>query len=148
MKFGSHISFMALLLNLVLSTNIAKGQGLEQFQWKNRILLLLSEEMSSEGLKHQLDLFEDQETELNERKLIIIQLTPREIKRFPKGEINGIVPQKSYTRFKRNDTPLEHVLIGLDGLVKLRGNDTITPKKLYGIIDAMPMRMAEQNKSR
>ena len=148
MTIGSLTSATSVLLCLTLFSLHARSQGLEQFQWKNRILLLLSHEINAVEMQNQLQLFDGQKKELDDRKLKIILISPEELKSYPTGEIMGISSQKIYKRFKKSKKPLEHVLIGLDGTVKLHGINDISPKKLYSIIDVMPMRRSELDKSR
>lgn len=43
--------------------------------------------------------------------------------------------------------PFTFILIGRDGGEKLRSSDLVTIEKLFGLIDAMPMRKAEMKRS-
>ena len=38
------------------------------------------------------------------------------------------------------------ILIGKDGFVKLRSKEVVTPKRIYALVDAMPMRKDEKRK--
>jgi len=56
------------------------GQNLKSHQWKNRVLVIYSEDSNSEILKNQLDLFSDKKSEIKERKLIIYQVSKNQFK--------------------------------------------------------------------
>lgn len=50
---------------------------------------------------------------------------------------------KKYQVSNRDFTVL---LIGKDGYVKLRSKEVVTPKRIYALVDAMPMRKDEMRK--
>ena len=143
MKFISLVSSAALFIFFVMLPINTRSQGLEKFQWENRILILLSEDINSDEMQGQLRLFEGQENELEARKLLIVLVSPAELSTMPESTYPGLSPGKIYDRFKQSDARLEHVLIGLDGGKKLQGELAISTKQLYAVIDAMPMRRAE-----
>nr|WP_295922259.1 DUF4174 domain-containing protein [uncultured Dyadobacter sp.] len=45
-------------------------------------------------------------------------------------------------------TPFTFILVGRDGGEKLRSSEVVTAEKLFGLIDAMPMRKNEVERSR
>ena len=48
-----------------------------------------------------------------------------------------------FKKFKKTKNGFEIILIGLDGGIKLRQNELLSTRKLFELIDGMPMRQAE-----
>lgn len=117
-----------------------KAQNLSKHLWKNRVILILSEDNAA--FQRQMLAFKANEKGMSERSLIVYHLKPEEYQQvIPKSEI-----QKSkslFEKFKQANTPFEVILIGLDGGVKLRQKDVLSCEKLFATIDSMPMRSAE-----
>lgn len=123
------------------------SQSLSEYQWENRLVIILTENESSEKLSKQLKIFEKNINGLKDRKLMILHSTPKKQREiFP--EESGWQDSKLYQEMKESQLTFEIVLIGLDGGVKLRQTEVLETKKLFDLIDSMPMRKAEiQNKN-
>lgn len=94
-----------------------------------------------------MELMED-EKGLAERKLMIIQITPKQSRiLFSAGEKREINPSL-YRQFKPTENPFSFILVGLDGGVKLRTDEFVSRKYLYALIDGMPMRQAEMREKK
>ena len=120
------------------------SQALSDFQWKNRLIVVFSETKSSEAYLEQLDLLENDSEGLKDRKLKVIHSIP--------GKHQIMFPLKSawqdsnlYQK-KESKSDFEVILIGLDGGVKLRETKILETKKLFDLIDSMPMRQSEIRK--
>lgn len=133
--------FMLLLLFSALS---AQSQELSQYQWSNRLLLIMSDDPNSPEINRQMSLFANESKALNERKLLILRVLPHF---YLMGTDNFVRRQTSeiYFDYKTAQRPFEVVLIGLDGSEKLRKSELVFPSDIYTIIDSMPMRRAEKN---
>jgi hypothetical protein len=132
--------FFAILLT-ALST---QSQVVSSYRWKNRVLMVMSEDPGSALVKRQMTLFAGQSEELKERKLIVLQVFPTH---YLMGSDNFVRRENNelYFEYKTKEIPFEVILIGLDGGLKFQRSTIITPSDLYTIIDAMPMRRAERN---
>lgn len=133
-----------LLLVFLFSGFYAQSQVLSSRQWKNRVLLILSENPNDPLVKQQVSLFSKDAEEMKERKLLLLQVFPEfylmggdSAIRRTSGEV--------YFDYKSAKKSFELVLIGLDGDEKMRRAELIRPRDLYAIIDAMPMRRYEMN---
>jgi hypothetical protein len=123
-------------------TGSVKSQKLTGHEWKNRLVLILTDDTSNVKYQDQLNEFQSDINGLKERKILIYQITPSE---FKLGLTDGKW-QKSetvYNFYKTTDVHPEIVLIGLDGGVKLNAQEFITNQKLFATIDVMPMRRQE-----
>jgi hypothetical protein len=116
---------------------------LDQYQWKNRLLLLFAPDEEDRTYKLQLEELLKQERGLRERELLIFHIFPDSVK-LPDGTVSGqadasnlrkhyVIPQKETAT----------LLIGKDGGEKLRSRDLLTTERLFQTIDAMPMRRQE-----
>ncbi|WP_422107173.1 DUF4174 domain-containing protein [Winogradskyella sp.] len=128
-----------LLLSLCISV---KAQDLEKHQWKHRILLIISEDETSGLVKLQLELL-DEPAPLNERKLIIYRLHPKQYRIIGSNNTDWIMDSTSYDKYNSEGHEFKTVLIGLDGGVKLEAHDVLDSEKLFFTIDRMPMRQRE-----
>lgn len=133
-----------LLFLLFFSFFFASAQEVISYRWNNRVLMVLSKNPGSAEVNRQMALFADQEEELNERKLIILQVFPNY---YLKGSDNFVRREDNqmYFDYKTAETPFEVILLGLDGGLKFQRNDVVLPAELYALIDAMPMRRSERN---
>ena len=120
---------------------------LDQFRWKNRILVVFADSNNASAARQENALLADR-AGLAERDMVVLtvrgdavrsvfgsgtdltaQALRREIKGPPEGEFAA-------------------VLIGKDGGQKLRVRDPIVAAELFAVIDTMPMRAAEQQASK
>ena len=130
---------MALFL---FSHKIVFSQDLSSYRWKNRLLLVFSQDEDSEKIHKQFTLLQQEMAGLQERKLVLYEIYPEKYKSLNHEE-KWINSGSLYKEYKKSDTSFEVVLIGLDGSVKLRQNEILSIEKLFSTIDAMPMRRWE-----
>ena len=121
---------------------IAQPKDLSSHKWKDRLLLVMTDDLSNPFFLDQLAELNTDIPGLDDRKLKIYQVTPTE---YMQGLSDGIWNEsgKLFEGFKESDSPFEIVLIGLDGGVKLLKTIVLTLTEIFGTIDAMPMRVNE-----
>ncbi|WP_028871596.1 DUF4174 domain-containing protein [Psychroserpens burtonensis] len=119
------------------------AQDLLKHQWKDRVLLIATNNTNTPKFQNQLKTLQNQEKNLKYRKLIIYQITPSYYSQRVSEENKWTKRPELYQKMKTNDNTFEVILIGLDGGEKLRQNELLTTNKLFAIIDGMPMRRAE-----
>ncbi len=130
---------------MMLTIGTANCQDLSSHQWKGRLVLVLFDSVSIATYQDQIKQFQENENGLNERKLIIYHINPKEYKR---GLLNSNWQRSKrlFNQYKKTDTHFEIILIGLDGGIKWRQSEFVSCKELFAVIDVMPMRRAELNK--
>lgn len=143
-KFFVRKVVLGCLVCIVLTPGL-QAQAFSKFQWKNRLLILLTPDLEDPVYKRQIrELHLDNEA-LKERKGLVYSVTPESIEKGVSGEqpktlrharIPGYDPASGFRL----------LLIGLDGGVKLRSDHFMSASELWAIIDAMPMRRAEMRK--
>ncbi len=120
-----------LIISLLI---IAAGNPLDKYKWKNRILLIFGEKV--ELIDKQLEELRPNEQGLAERHMLIFVMDE---KRFSEKELQFI-----RDKYIPDDSSFSVVLIGKDGGVKhVIKNEIFTSKRLFAIIDGMPMRKNE-----
>ena len=135
------------IIILALSTSFSLAQEVSQHQWKNRVLLILTNSLKSNTYQNQIKELLNDSKGLKERKLIVYQVQTDSYKIGFKNT-TWQSPSKLYSLYKKGKTPFEIILIGLDGGIKLRQTHLLSCKKLFATIDIMPMRLREINKKK
>jgi len=131
-----------LFLAVLMKNSPAFSQSLQSLRWEKRVVLILTEDESDPIFKAQLAEFEEDAGGMDDRKLQVFVLQPDRYKSvFPK-QTSWQSPSR-YQKMRKGKGPLEVMLIGLDGGVKLRRNELFTRQELFDLIDSMPMRMWE-----
>jgi len=137
-----------LLLPFILVGTIIYGQDIDQYKWQNRLLLVLSENNSTENVKEQLSEYHICKEELIERRIILYQVLPDKYRliKTSGNEEDWLSSNTLYNLFKTSASNIEVILIGLDGGVKLRKKSKLGCGELSAVIDQMPMRRTELRK--
>lgn len=137
-----------LLFTLVLTTGMAAAQSfaLENYRWKNRVLLVFAPDEHDGLYQRQTALANEARAGYRERDLVVVSVFTES----GRDEKNSIL-QKGQTRQLRTDFWMPNdrfcvILIGKDGGEKLRQADVLATEKLFGVIDAMPMRQSESKR--
>lgn len=133
------------ILILILTMFTSKAQELKPHQWRNRLILIMTDDISNETYQKQISELQTNENGLKERKLIVYQVQDGKFKKdFSSKEWKQ--SSNLYETYNKTNSGFEVVLIGLDGGVKLRQSKFISCKELFSIIDVMPMRRNEMKK--
>ena len=121
-----------------------QSQDLKQHRWKNRLIILLSQNTTHDDLKEQLAEFKNHMSGLQERKLLIYQITPGKFKQVLNKDSKWSNTTKTFfSANKSDDSSFELLLIGLDGGTKLRKKSFTSSEEIFRLIDSMPMRRQE-----
>ena len=126
----------------LLFSMISFGQNIKKHQWKNRVLIVFTDDLQNDVYKNQLLILEEHPKELLERKLVVYCFTKS------KYSYNFTSDWKPSTKFKNEKVDFKVMLIGLDGGVKLAQTQYLSTEKLFTIIDGMPMRKRELKKQK
>lgn len=123
-----------------------QASDLTQYQWQNRLLLVLCEHKENKLYQQQIAMLLNQETALKDRKLKIFTTIKTCESTQPSENNNHEIWQNIPSllqKYSKSTDGFEVLLIGLDGGIKIRQTQLISMKQLCGIIDRMPMRRAE-----
>jgi hypothetical protein len=136
-----------LALTLFQSLEIMAQKHLRDYQWKQRILLLIAPDPEMAALNSQAELIRLNKTAFEERDVLIFVVSPEVVV----GLDRATSRLDALAVYKDTGTKLTYsgvVLIGKDGGVKLRNDYWVAPQKIFDLIDGMPMRRAEISKNR
>ncbi|OBX26504.1 uncharacterized protein DUF4174 [Gelidibacter algens] len=131
------------ILMILLTTFATVAQNMSSHQWKERILIVLTTDSSSDAFKKQVQLFENNRPGLEERKLQIYLASPDAYKNFNANDDRWNTGGSLYKKYISKDSGFELVLIGLDGSIKLRTYSLTPMEDIFVTIDGMPMRRSE-----
>jgi hypothetical protein len=139
-----------ILTGLLFWVGICMGYGqtftLKYYQWKQRVLLVFTPDATQPLLQQQLNEINQDKTGYSERDLVVIRIyaTTMEIGEEKPG-VSSAVVQQLRTEFQVDADAFCVILLGKDGGEKLRSTKVIPTRKLFDVIDAMPMRKNEKN---
>ena len=132
-----------ILLILLTQANVMYAQDLKSHQWNERILLVISNDENESLFQEQILTLKQKLNELENRKLVVFQITAKGYKTGFSPKDNWIDDPSLFNKFNATKGPFKIVLIGLDGGVKLEQYELLSVEKLFNTIDSMPMRRAE-----
>ena len=124
------------------------AQQLEKHRWKHRVLIIKTQSENSKKISAQLSEFKNQKEALKERKIVLYTLVNNRysLTDFTDStqNYNEAIRSSFFKKLLDPDKDFEILLIGLDGQVKIKKDKPLSKETLFGLIDAMPMRVYEQ----
>lgn len=129
-----------------MTSFMAVSQTLQKHEWNNRIVIVLSDDLSKPLFQKQLTALTNEATACIDRKLIVYQVLPNKWRMEDFTSRTTKEWESAPTLFKEYLEKSGHfkvILIGLDGSVKEERIDYFEPQELFSIIDGMPMRKVE-----
>jgi hypothetical protein len=124
----------------------AQDFALDDYVWKNRIVILISDEDNSAKVQNQISILLAEAEDLIERKMIVLEVKPemyRLINPSQSANMEWISSDYVYKQINADSKSFEIQLIGLDGRVKMKSNEFVVLDELFALIDKMPMRQIE-----
>lgn len=115
---------------------------MEQFQWKKRVVVMLADASDNAALQQMEAAIANDPEGWKERDMAAITVV-RDAYVEIEAERKAHLPTRPFYDHFKPESPFTAILIGKDGLEKLRSTEAITLEKLYETIDAMPMRQRE-----
>ena len=135
------LTILLLLQLIVEPVNGAKSFSLNEYTWKNRVVLVMPDK-SKELLQRQLRIFGSEKIGMMDRDLVLLYTDGNLVEDYF-NDHSFKLSSDFIEKFPLHDDEFAVVLIGKDGGTKFRSREIVSLEKLFGIIDAMPMRRAE-----
>lgn len=110
----------------------ADGDPLAAYRWRSRVLVVSAPSASDAGLRAQREMLDAARAGGRERDLVILEAVGA-----------GAEAQRLRRRLTLPADRFRAVLVGKDGGAKLASDEPIPAARLFGVIDAMPMRRDE-----
>lgn len=126
----------------ILTAPMAYAQDISDYQWKNRLVVLVDETLGTKAMRSQLNLLQTDTAGLAERDIVLLQLTPKSVI-LASGETPGFTSTETYRSLSIPKDFKGVLLIGKDGGVKLRQPFEVERETIFTLIDGMPMRRSE-----
>lgn len=127
-----------------LPTKLMESSPFSSYQWKNRILVIYTNDTDIPPYEQQLANFELHEKAYHDRDLIVLLINKQFVYRLPQNQMLNISAGQAQDFLSIEENESFHVsLIGKDGTIKHEARTPISNQKLFAIIDAMPMRQSE-----
>ena len=134
---------LGLMMGVASTAAMAASSTLARYQDHGRVLVVSAPSHDDGELRRQLEAVNRENTGMRERDLVVLQLVGS-----TGSDDRGRTLEAASVR-RDLSLPADRfavVLIGKDGRVKLRSDDAIGTKDLFGTIDAMPMRRQEMRR--
>jgi hypothetical protein len=127
----------ALLVLAALPLSAAAASSVDAYQWHNRLLIVFADDAASVPLAQQRAFADEERARYNERDLVPIEVIGDTVK----GANDSAAALRQ--RYGVAANTFRVLLVGKDGGVKLQSSEPIAPQRIFGTIDAMPMRREE-----
>lgn len=118
--------------------NSTMSQDISDFKWKNRVLLLVADNLNHKNLNKQLEVFKQTTNAFKERDVILFMITPKSSYNSDKTPVN----LEGIDTYQKNNFE-GVILLGKDGGIKLKKPFVVPTKSILDLIDSMPMRRGE-----
>lgn len=122
------------------------AQNISDYQWTNRLILLVDETLDSSALRSQRKLFLTDKDGLAERDIVLFELTPESIV-LSSGKKTKLTALETYRALSIPKDFKGVLLVGKDGGVKLRKPFEVASEIIFNLIDGMPMRRSEMKRN-
>jgi hypothetical protein len=132
------------LLSITACSNESFDDFMEQFLWKNRLIVVLAPERASNKLAAQLKELAEDPSGLKERDVRVFEVVYEDFVKLDGKLLPWIAAKHFHKYFKADKKKFSVVLVGMDGEVKERLDKPISSKKLFEKIDEMPLRRDEK----
>jgi hypothetical protein len=133
----SQLLSAALAGSLLCALPAFGASSIDGYQWNKRLLITFAGDASSSALAKQRTLADDDKARFAERDLVAVEVVGETVR----GASDSASDLRRRYGIAREDFRV--LLIGKDGGVKMQSQEPIAPEKLFGTIDAMPMRKDE-----
>ena len=121
--------------------------GLDDFRWKNRLIVISAPSPQNSHLLEQRRLFGGRNEEILDRDLKIIQITGQGQNLIDELPLSRESAAELQSRLKIPLKEFQFLLVGKDGTVKLKSPEPVSTKLIFSLIDSMPMRQREIRES-
>ncbi|CAN5842123.1 hypothetical protein BH24DEI2_BH24DEI2_12400 [soil metagenome] len=121
---------------------------LTQYRWQNRLVLLFAPSPEDASYQQQTAVLEAEEAGLQDRDIVVFHLFSDTFSDTGHVDRQSLIQNEVEAlrkRFDIGENTFTFVLIGKDGTVKRRSEETVSVNDLFDQIDAMPMRQREMD---
>ena len=121
---------------------------LDQFKWKNRLLLLFSPDRDHPLFEKLHRSISDRKTDVEDRDLVVFEILESGSSSMDNKQIDAQTAHSIRQHYRVPSSNFTVILVGKDGGVKLRRQDETQLVDIFGLIDSMPMRQQEMRQKK
>lgn len=138
------LSLFILSLALISCEKHSVAQLFEQYWWQKRVIIVFAPSETSPLLTKQRHIFDANHEGIKERDIVSWVIVKDETAIVDKRHQPHMPSSRFYHHFNIHDDAYTVILIGKDGIEKLRHHETVlSADQLFALIDSMPMRKKE-----
>lgn len=126
-----------------LNASNAIDTDLEDYRWKNRLVLIFATSPDSDSYLQQIEKMNSDKDGLQERDVLVFSLFQQGTSYLNDKAISQESAERIIARYNSGQKEFRFILIGKDGGVKLDKEMIVSTGDLFGNIDSMPMRRQE-----
>lgn len=130
-----------------LNASNAIDTDLEDYRWKNRLVLIFATGPDSDSYLQQIEKMNSDKGGLQERDVLVFSLFQQGTSYLNDKAISQESAERIIARYNSGQKEFRFILIGKDGGVKLDKEMIVSTGDLFGNIDSMPMRRQEMRRS-
>jgi len=128
---------------LVVAKALAAEMDLEQFRWKNRLLIVFAPDCNYPLLENLRQDLSASKGEVDDRDLVVLEILADRPSKIGSSPLSPCAAESLRKRFGVSPKSFCLILVGKDGGVKLKRNDAVKLEEIFKLIDSMPMRRDE-----
>jgi hypothetical protein len=142
------VAVIVFMVLIILDRMDTMPMDLTHFQWKNRLLFLYAPDGDDPVFKKWHSDIDAQKAEVEDRDLVVFEVLERGQSRMNMETLNPKTVNSLRKRFAVPRGVFRVILIGKDSGVKFEGDNQADLKKIFDLIDAMPMRQNEMRQKK
>jgi len=132
-----------LLFCFCLGLQAQDANPLLQYQKGKRLVVLITDNVSSADYSNQLKAFDEYKKEMRERDVVLFTLEEGRLVNHKRGKEYQVDESSIRKTYKLSKAFNGIILIGKDTRIKMSEPFGILPKRIFSSIDKMPMRKRE-----
>lgn len=123
--------------------SVAGGGLLEDYSWRNRVLLIFTPNHDHPEFIAQQEILAKAAPGLTERDLVVLSMMPGHDVNIDGKPAPEISSGSVYRNYSIKPDTFRVLLVGKDGTLKLTQPAAVATETLFNLIDSMPMRQLE-----
>lgn len=144
MGMGKLATAAGLAASIVFLGSIAQSEAkaMSEYRWKNRPLLVFAPAVGGAEFTRQLAIVQANTAGFRSRDMVVVVIKGDRVS-MALGRGQGLGAEALRRRYSVSKNAFRAILIGKDGGAKISSSAPLSASRLFGTIDAMPMRRDE-----
>lgn len=139
--------FLIINIHVLAQSKDPIRSGPLDFQWENRILILIANQESDSLVQKQMSAFRGRQEGFRDRDLKTFFVFRNDRSRLNKTPLHASSAEEILEQYGADRPGFRVLLIGKDGGIKLERDNPVSIGDIFGLIDSMPMRQREMQEN-